>query len=208
MYENLSSYQDEGSSVTTIEGFLDTHSEELHFTTVFKKPGRFRFEYWKARTDNRNVRMVVWYDGTSAKSWWTLDPKVETHHEIGRAIAGATGVSGGTAYLIPSILIKEAAWKGCTWTCPEGTYRIKDGLEGNTRFYRIQQLTATQPETIGGRRTSGTTGKVTYWIAQETFLLAKVEEETDFGTFTTRQSIRYAVKVNSPIPEEALAFGH
>lgn len=63
----------------------------------------------------RETRLVVWKDHDQVKSWWTVRPTVQTHRDIGHAIGAATGVSGGSAYTIPSALMKEAAWKGRNW---------------------------------------------------------------------------------------------
>ena len=204
-YNRLDSYQDEGVSVTT---YNNGRTTELHFTTAFTRQGRFRFEFWEPAISGGEDRMVVWKDGNTVKSWWTVNPVVESRQDLGLAIAGATGVSGGTAYLIPPVLMKEAAWKNRTWTDSNDAYRIKDGEEGGASYYRVQRLTSTGGEKVGGYDIPKTEGKVTYWICKDSFLLARVDQETDFGRFFANQTIRYATKVNVQIEDTAFQFGH
>jgi len=207
-YKRLKTYQDEGTSVTTFKSPLGGHTQEIRFTTSYTRGGKFRFEFSESTGDLPETRMVVWKDGETVKSWWSIEPKVETYDDIGLAIAGATGVSGTTAYLVPAVLMDEAAWKGRTWTFPAGAFRIEDGLEGNTSFFRVQRLKATHSTAGEGERPVVATGKVTYWIEKSTFLLARVDEETDFGTFTTKRCIRYSSRIDGAIPDEAFEFGY
>ncbi len=207
-YKKLDAYQDEGTSITKFEKSSLDQTNELHFTTAYSKAGKFRFEFWEPSRFGGESRMVVWKDGNVVKSWWTVNPVVESHESLGSAISGATGVSSGTAYLVPSVLMKEAAWKSCTWTCSKDTYRIQDGIEGGNSFFRVQHLTSTKAEKIFGVDSPGTKGKVTYWISKDKYMLFRVDEETDFGEFFTRETIKYVPKFNVPIPNKAFEFAH
>jgi hypothetical protein len=207
-YQNLKSYQDEGVAVTKFERTIADLTTECHFTTAFSRSGQFRFEFTELGVAKGLTRYVVWKNGDDVKSWWTIKPKIKRHENLGSAIAGATGVSGGTAYTIPSVLMKEAAWKGGTWTSPVSTYRISDGVERDVACFRIQRLTSTQAEKRGGIETPATTGKVTYWVSKDEFLLLRIDNETDFGSFLTKGTIQYFPTINSPVPDTAFEFGH
>jgi hypothetical protein len=208
VYRNLTTYRDEGVAATKFEQTVAAHMIERHFTTAYLSPGRFRFEFTEPGVIKGLSQYVVWKNGEEVKSWWNLRPEVKLHENLDSAIAGATGVSGGTAYTIPSLLFKEAAWKGITWTSPAHTYRISDGLERDVACFRIQRLTSTQAAKHGGMETPATKGKETYWISKDAFLLLRIDSETDFGSFVAVGTVSYFPTINSPIPVTAFEFGH
>jgi len=207
-YRDLNSYQDEGVSFTKYDRTVAVHTTERHFTTVYSRSGQFRFEFSEAGSVGGLIRYVVWKKGDQVKSWWTIKPEVQRHDSLDSAISGATGVSGGTAYTIPSILINEAAWKGSTWTSSANTYRISDGVERDIPCFRIQRLTSTQAKEFRGIETPASKGKVTYWVSKDQYLLLRVESETDFGSFLAKQTVHYSPDINSNIQDSAFEFGH
>lgn len=208
VYQHLDSYQDEGVSERSISGRDVSDLRELHFTTAFTRSGNFRFEFWEPDKYRSEIRYVVWKKGSDVKSWWTVNPKMESGQDIGLAISGATGVSGGTAYTIPSVLMKESAWKEGTWTSLPSSYRVKDGVDRGTYCFRIQFLTSTKGDTYKNIKSPATKGMKTYWISKDKFLLMKIDSETNFGTFLSKASIHYSPKINAPIPDAAFEFGH
>ncbi len=208
VYRNLMTYRDEGVAVTHFERTITPFTMERRFTTAFARSGQFRFEFTESGLVPGLKHYVVWKHGEEVKSWWTIRPEVERHENLGSAIAGATGVSGGTAYTIPSVLMQEAAWKGGTWVSSAGSYRIGDGVERGIACFRIQRLTSTQAKTHGGIETPASKGKETYWVSKDAFLLLRIDSETNFGSFLTTGSVQYFPAINSPIPETAFEFGH
>jgi len=208
VYRDLSSYRDEGSVESVFESVDGGHKGELRFTTAFARSGTFRFEFLDHPMPSMETKYVVWKDGRNVKSWSTLSQDVQLHEDIGYAIAGATGVSANTAYTIPSVLMSDAAWKVRTWTTPEGAYRIADASEGGTACFRIQRLTSVAAQNFGGYQISATKGKATAWVAKDTYLLMRVDDETDFGKFFTRRTTRYKPTINTEIPAAAFEFGH
>ena len=208
VYRNLKSYRDEGIAVTKFERLIAAHTTERHFTTAYSSPGQFRFQFTEAGVVKGLSQYVVWKQGDEVKSWWTVKPPVVQHASLDSAIAGATGVSGGTAYTIPSVLLNEAAWKGLNWTSLTNGYRISDGVERDIPCFRIQRLTSTRAEKHGGIETPATTGKETYWVSKDAFLLLRIDSETDFGSFLTKGFVQYFPTINSPISETAFEFGH
>ncbi len=208
VYRNLTAYRDEGTAVTNYERTVAAHTTERHFTTAYLSPGQFRFEFTEPSVVKGLTQYVVWKNGDEVKSWWTIRPEVKRHENLDSAIAGATGVSGGLAYTIPSVLMKEAAWKESTWMSSAGSYRISDGVERDVACFRIQRLTSTQAVKHGGMETPATKGKETYWISKDAFLLLRIDSETDFGSFLTKGTVQYFPTINSPVPDTAFDFGH
>ena len=78
------------------------------FRTLFRRPDRFLFEFREKTLgpESEWSRHVVWGSGSAYRSWWTLHPDgVHEHDSLHRAIAGPTGVSGGSAYRVPTLLV-------------------------------------------------------------------------------------------------------
>ena len=208
-YKGMTSYQDEGISFTEFKRSGADHTMERHFITTFSRPGQFKFEFTQPAASGGGIdRYVVWMNNKEVKSWWTIGSKVEAHESLGNAIAGATGVSGGTAYTIPSILLKEAAWKNETWISPSGSYRIDDGIERGIDCFRVQRLTSSKARVVHDIEMPSSKGKVTYWVSKTDYLLLRVEEETDFGSFSTIAKVQYFPIINTAIPDAAFNFGH
>lgn len=208
VYGNLKSYRDTGTAVTKFERTVAAHTVERRFTTAYMSSGQFRFEFTEAGLHKGLTQYVVWRQGEEVKSWWTVAPTVVQHASLDMAIAGATGVSGGTAYTIPSVLMKEAAWKGSNWTSSASAYRISDGVEREVPCFRIQRRVATQAARHGGYETPETQGTETYWVSKKDYLLLRLDSETDFGSFLTRGTVKYFPTINAPVPDSAFEFGH
>jgi hypothetical protein len=188
-----------------VDSIIRGTTSQLHFTTAYVRPSAFRFEYSSAGSVfKRGDEYVVWMNGQNIKTWWSIQADVRSARRIDQAIAGATGVSGGTAYTIPALLIKEAAWKGRTWASTDGAYRIADGIEQGIDCFRIQR-TRTVPGVEPNRSVKV---KETYWVAKSSALLLKIDEESDFGTFLASSVTRYRPVINESIPGSALEFGH
>jgi len=207
-YQNLNSYRDEGVSITKYERTALAQPTERHFTTVYSRSGQFRFEFFEVGAISGLSRYVVWKNGNEVKSWWALKPEVKRYDNLDSAISGAIGVSGGTAYTIPSLLVKEAAWMGSTWISMPGSYRIGDGVERDIPCFRVQRLTSTPAMVFPGIETPASKGKVTYWISKGQFLLLRVDSETEFGSFLANQTVQYSPIINSEIQDTAFEFGH
>src|SRR6185312_7432132 len=97
------SYVDRGIVTTTFIQPEGRHIQRRPFMTAFERPRRFRYEY---RDENMGDRLVIWQEVPPAKVFWTVKGQTETC-ELRMAIAGATGISGGSAHTIPRLLIPE-----------------------------------------------------------------------------------------------------
>lgn len=93
-YESCTTYRDSGRTV----GYIT-----IDFKTVFRRP-QFRFD-WTMQSPNDNATQMIW--GNQTKAWLTYPDEVKEVDDIGRAIAGAAGVSVGTAPAISMMLMPE-----------------------------------------------------------------------------------------------------
>jgi hypothetical protein len=93
-YSNCQTYQDTGR----VEGGLGA----MIFSTYFIRPDLFRFDWNYLKKPGRNY---IWSDGLKVFSRYD---QVEEEPNLGRAIAGATGVSQGTAHTVSTLLLPDA----------------------------------------------------------------------------------------------------
>lgn len=103
-YATCKSYRDAGVVKSVITSASGAHTESLPFRTAFVRPGKFRFEY-TASSFGRVRRYIIWEDGEAIRKWWDIEPGVQVLGSLNLAIAGATGVSGGSAHTVPRMLM-------------------------------------------------------------------------------------------------------
>jgi len=105
-YASCASYRDRGNVRTDFlrpsgELYMST---DRPFLTVFQRPDRFRYEY---RDDDTCRRYVVWREGVAVRSRWDMMRAEQREESLVLALAGATGVSGGSAHTVPSLLLPD-----------------------------------------------------------------------------------------------------
>src|SRR5437660_3207129 len=102
VYAECGSYRDCGQVVTRFVHLDDNPPRTVMqpFSTAFVRPHRFRFEY-----RDEYGRYIVWANGEAVQTWWDVSPGVEQQESLEMALAGATGVSGGSAHTIPALLM-------------------------------------------------------------------------------------------------------
>jgi hypothetical protein len=101
MYAALNTYRDDGVVITAFHG-KNNFVTSKPFSTIYSRAGLFWFDF---TNPGRNDRYVVWRDGRIVRSWWTVTNQTECFSDISRALAGPTGVSGGSAHTIPTLLL-------------------------------------------------------------------------------------------------------
>ena len=138
-YQSVDSYSDTGLMETIWQpGEEDESTTQLSFSTHFKRPNLFRFEWcrFSRHSDLPNQVSVIWCDGKQAYSKYSFDDKPRKE-KLNLVVAGATGVSSGTAHQILSLLIDEVGGRkisGWSDVVIAGTEEI-DGED----CYRLQR---------------------------------------------------------------------
>lgn len=134
-YQGLNSYTDRGF----MESRHDPNSavayiRKLNFSTQFRRPNLFRFAWHSPDNDGVNV---VWCDGKSVFAKHSYDIEVRHIENLSRAIAGATGISGGTAHTVSSLLMNEVRGSKLT----DRKYSVYRGTEiiNGEDCYHLQQ---------------------------------------------------------------------
>jgi hypothetical protein len=211
VYATCLTYQDRGEVVARIlpvehGGLIDT--TRMPFSTAFVRPDRFRFEWAEAEVgpEVEWERALILWNAEGVRSSWSLGAGVESHETVHAPIGAFTGVSDGSAYTVPTLLI------------PGGTGR--DSLKADGFALRGRAV-------IGDRECyelhrSNDLGTRTLWLGCADFLLrrvfetceidgakmeellksADVEVERDFPTFRDESTTTYEPIVDAPIDPE------
>jgi outer membrane lipoprotein-sorting protein len=108
-YAAIESYQDRGVMLTKWPD--KPQADKILFTTFFRRPNRFRFE-WTSHHPYPPLRHlkthhVIWSDGTNAFSYRDQNGKVEPEESLVMAIAGATAISKGSALTVSNMLLPD-----------------------------------------------------------------------------------------------------
>jgi hypothetical protein len=222
VYATCSTYRDAGRVTTRF------HSPDCHqpgesvrpFTTAFCRPNRFRFEY-RDRFDVEDEwhRYVVWSDGPAVKTWWGLYPEGRQPESLGLALAGATGVSGGSAHTVPALLLPDRIG-GHRLTELTELVSLGDVPLGEVTCYRLSGQFPPAPldpareeqalevfAQVGVRPQRAEHSPVTVWIDRGTLLVRRIEESVQFETFASQKVTEYEPEVGITLSDDELQFG-
>jgi outer membrane lipoprotein-sorting protein len=105
-YAGLRSYQDEGLLLSQLPG--SDFVNETKFSTFFRRPNRFRFD-WTSHHPYPPLKHIttdhcIWQSASGVYSWWQ-GRGTESATDLHLAISGAKGVSGGSSYTVPALLL-------------------------------------------------------------------------------------------------------
>jgi hypothetical protein len=205
VYAEARTYRDAGVVTTTFfkpDGAVMMVSRKP-FTTAFVRPDRFRYEYTEERREGeRPSRYLVARDAArEVRTWWDVTPGVRTGRDLSLALAGATGVSSGSANTVPSLLLTGAAERDVgDWTRRRPVERLADAETAGRTCLRFSA-------TIGARPNAPASGSVfTYWVDAESLLLRRIESTSTFPDFFTEAITTYEPVLDADVPDAALAF--
>jgi hypothetical protein len=217
-YASCVYYRDTGSVVNRFV-FQDSEKNKgstTTFKTAFVRPDRFRFEFTAEAMGGG--RYVVWSRGQRAWTWFDGDPGVEEHESLGLALAGATGISGGSAHTVPALLSPEqVSGRGLADGAAE-VASLADEMRGGVTCYRLAIRWKEDPAKQKKFRESyhkeygepplerWVRGPRVVWIDRGSFLLRRIEECTQYETFRTETVTTYDPAFGVPIGEDELNF--
>jgi outer membrane lipoprotein-sorting protein len=190
-YANCKAYQDTGGVTTIFIGANGNRTVEKPFTTAFVRPDRFRFEYIENEGGGQALRYIIWRKGKAVQTWWDVKPGVENPGSLELALAAATGVTGGSAHTVPSMLLPKEVG-GWRLTDITEAKRIDDAKLDKVDCFRIEGKNADRSTTL--------------WIDQKTFLVRRIDEQNKFDDFRTEQTTTYDPVTDQVIPDKKLDF--
>ena len=220
-YANCKTYQDSGEVTTAFSGSGPSFSNTKPFSTAFVRPARFRFEFKSAFLpyDNHWQRYLVWADGAKTRTWWDVTPGIVESPSLESALAGATGVSGGSAQRVPAMLMPGRVW-GRPLRDLLDLQRVEDAPLGNAVCFRIhgtpggdnnpklEERSRQQILKISGLDPGITTQKPrTLWIDRSLFVLRRVDAASESTTgLHTQTSTTYEPSLDEAVTESHLKF--
>ena len=191
VYADCRTYRDTGVVTTVFVQPAGNRTIKKPFTTAFDRPaGRFRFEFTDTMPDDKVVRFIIWREGRDVRTWWDIRPGVETPPSLGRALGGAVGVSGCSSKNVPSLLLPGEI--GAALTFLPGAKRVADAKLGPVDCFRVEGRFGNAPRTL--------------WIDQQTYLVRRIDTETNFDTFRTEETTTYDPVLDGEVPDKLLAF--
>jgi hypothetical protein len=132
-YAAAKTYRDEGNVDTVIDAGSRPIADSKPFATAFERDARFRwqFEHSAMPGHKPDQKYVVWSDDQKEfKSRWTVNGKTGSFPSLDMAMAGPTGVSGGSATVVIPLLRSDMKWgiRSTSMHDPEivGTEKIDD----------------------------------------------------------------------------------
>ena len=189
-YAGCNTYRDTGVVKTVFIRTTGTRTVEKPFKTAFIRPNRFRFEYTEKR-GGREDRYIVWRNGKEVQTWWDVDPGVQKPESLKLALAGATGVSSGSAHTVPALLLpKEVGGRRLTELT--AAKRAKDAKLDKVDCFRIEGMFLNAATTV--------------WIDKNTYLVRRIDAKKSFDNFRTEATTTYDPVINAETPDKALEF--
>ena len=188
-YASLNSYADTGYVTSTFKSGL-VHRRT--FCTLYRKPSLFRFAFLSPHPfpplAHLVTKHVVGFDGKEGYSLTTRPDDVQAIKEVTTlrlAIAGATGISSGSAHTIGRLLLPETEGVA-VFDLVDPQLREETGIDG-VEYY-----------SIAARHPKGDDREL--WIEKDTLLLRRVicSRET-----ARAEEVREGIRVNEPL-EQAL----
>ena len=206
-YRSFESYSDLGRMKTIWEAGTDRERvTELRFSTYFRRPHFFRFEWskhWLGSKLTEEVN-VIWCDGKNAYKKYSYDKKPIRTNGLGMAVAGATGVSSGTAHSIIALLIEDIG--GYTFNDLENPSFRGSGLVDGEECYLVH----------GGELRS-----TDIWISKQRSIILRIDEDytiksqkqkgvipfpTNQQLHITNKTIYSDVNINPSIADEVFSL--
>ena len=168
MYAAAKTYRDEGAVHTelAVPGQPNNVSDKP-FSTVFERNGRFLWEFRASAIPGHkpDQQFVVWSaDQKKFHTYWDLGPQRTDQSSFDGAMAGPTGVSGGSATVVIPLLRPEMRWG-------VRTTRMTDAVEKGTEI-----LDGTACTVIEGKLPGATISKL--WL-DDKLAIRKVFEEKE-----------------------------
>lgn len=191
-YSRCKTYRDRGVVTTLYRGKEQRLRDTAEFRTAFVRPDSIRFEFRDHPARGPSSRHIVWTDGESVRTRWDHEGKRGEPREersLSAAIAGATGISGGTAHNIPRLLLPDVV-SGRSPLDLSDLQVMEDESVERVPCFRIRGTWRGDP--------------VTLWIDKKRMLIRKIVERARFPDFEAMTTITYYPEIDIQIPPSEL----
>lgn len=203
-YAALTSYADSGTVVQEFGPSTGPLTERHTFTTRYRAPRHFYFDFTK---HNAADRFVVWSDDEAFRTWWQATGVDQTYPKGSGATAFVTGgpITKGSLVMLAPLLFPQAGLSGTLTEFGDATAAGEETVNGR----RCHKLTgvATSVYQASGRAVN--VRRTTIWIDAETLLVRKVFEDTPDGTAASqvsRTTTTFEPRANPMLSDDAFRF--
>ena len=161
-YQAMKTYKAEGTITADIDAGGMKMKTETSFSILLKKPNRYLIS-WTQKTMPMPGMVqsgAVWSDGTQPYLYMGI---MNAYSKVGSdeiALGGATGISGGAAFTIPSLFMSAFKEQSAPFS------RLKD-----PKIERTEKVGGEDCYLISGAST--VSKKEAFWISKSTYLILK-----------------------------------
>lgn len=212
-YARCQTYQDTGRVTRVSVSERGRNETTLPFSTAFIRPSRFRFEFFSG-----DIRFLAVADGPSTRTWWDIQPGVRDVSSLELALAGATGISSGTAHTVPALLMPDCI-RGRKPDDLLDLRRLEDARIDGIDCFRVQGETRSGRDLAQQEEVRQQVLKVTgrdfgiakhapdvLWIDKASLLLRRIERGTEHRDHRFDVVTTYEPEVDATITDGQLAF--
>lgn len=191
-YARARSYQDTGVVVVTDLQDGGRLLEEVPFKTYFKRPQLFRFEWSQHPFYQREPsQRVVLCDGQRTYTYWAPD-RLEQAESLSMGIAGATGVSSGSAHTVARLLIRKV-----------GGFAVSDLT--NLQLVGVARFEGEQCYILSGKHPGGDTFEL--WVGKRDYLLRKLRVGLNSGgSKVMQEEIRRNIRIDGNLSNDIFSL--
>ena len=141
----------------------------------------------------------MWQGGESVLTWWSIRPEVKTQPNLMMAIAGATGVSSGSAITIPSLLMPDVIGSKDIASLTDLELSGEEQLAGIATY----RISGTRPSRQIDKPQQS---RLTFWVDIENLLVLQTFSAHQFEDFKAENTIAYRPRMNVTVSPGSLAF--
>ena len=161
-YTSMDTYKSQGTITSNIDTGRMEMNTETSFSIILKKPNLYLISWTQKNTAMPGMSQsgAVWSDGTQPCLYMG---RMNAYSKMGSdelALAGATGISGGAAYTIPSLFLPVFKEQ------PDPFSRLKD-----PQIEKTEKVGQENCYVISG--SSCISKKETFWISKTSYLIKK-----------------------------------
>ncbi len=191
-HANLSTYRDNSTATmtyTTANPYTVVKQSKL----VYSGDGRFRYEYYEV--GKPDTKYIIHRDANmKVTSWWDVTDVLKEYDSLEEPLAAATGVSDGTAFIVPALL-------------------LPDEFDGHNSFKTLTRIERGEDEVIDGKACYLITGYNIFddlcsiYILKDTYLIRRYADSHKYETFDFERVIDFHPEINVTISDSEFLFG-
>jgi outer membrane lipoprotein-sorting protein len=196
-YASLKSYSDTGTVTTQYHSTVEQHA----FTTYYRAPRQFFFEFRKNPKESKE-RYVIWCpDGEDFQDWWSATGNTSHHGRNPNVFVLASYPTKGSVLQIPPLLFPKAEMQGPISGLKEHRLTGTEDVNGRSCYklvgelalaYKTGAVTEAHPTTV--------------WIDVETLLVRKVFEDASSAGSVSTTTTTFEPQANPTLDERQFKF--